>query len=381
MSLPAARLHFLKALFVLAASCLNGSAATAEAPPLVAGAEHQTIFRKEYAMSFRFYRLADGAFYVKWGTKPTTSHMDSRTLARFAAISTDGGRTWQPTDRDEVNPAFQSRLGQLVEADSYNWRNDAADRRAHYEAQGLEVRNTPDQRIAYAAGCFVRTSNDRGATWTTREIPVPPQALYAGYRDDRAFLRVNDRVLMRAIYGKPVARVRFYEAWLLRSEDNGETWQFLPLASSVEADVSHGETALAQAANGDIVAMMRTEPALGTRMWVCRSTDLGKTWSRPEQTPLHGHPAHLLRLRDGRLLCTYGIRDQPIGIRACLSRDDGRTWRAEDIVTLRTGADFKPDSGYPVTLETDDGTLATVYYLTRGDSTGIEVTRWKAPWK
>ena len=351
-------------------------------PPLVAGADHIALYREEYARNFTYFRLPDGPLYVSFGTKPTSNHMDPRTIRALAMLSTDGGRTWQRTERDEILPVLRSqRPGRLVEPDSYNWRYDTPDRRAHYEAQGLEVRNTPDNRIAFATGCFVRVSNDNGTTWTTREIPVPPQALYAGYRDDRALLRVGDRTILRAIYGKPVARVRYYEAWLLRSEDDGETWTVGPLAASVEADVSHGETALAQAANGDIVAMMRTEPALGTRMWVCRSSDLGKTWSKPEQTPLHGHPAHLLRLRDGRLLCTYGIRDQPIGIRACLSRDDGRTWRAEDIVTLRTGADFKPDSGYPVTMEWDDGTLVSMYYLTRGDRTGIEVTRWKAPWK
>jgi Neuraminidase (sialidase) len=365
-----------------AASFLHGAGPPDNPPPpLVAGAEHQVIFREDYAMGFRFYRLAGGAFYVKFPTKPTSSHMDPRTLASIAALSHDGGRTWQRTDRNEVNPAFRSKAGRIVEVDSYNWRHDTPDRRAHYEALGLEVRNTPDNRIAYATGCFVRESNNDGATWTTRDIPVPAQALYAGYRDDRAFLRLNDRVLMRAIYGKPVARVRYYEAWLLRSEDDGATWTVGPLAASVEADVSHGETALGQASNGDIVAMMRTEPAYGTCMWVCRSSDLGKTWSKPEQTPLHGHPAHLLRLRDGRLLCTYGVRDQPIGIRACLSRDDGRTWRAEDIVVLRTGANFKPDSGYPVTLEADDGMLLTMYYLTRDDRTGIELTRWKRAWQ
>lgn len=372
------RLRF--AGLALAAAGLQG--ASEIPPPLVAGAEHIPLYREEYARNFQFFRLPDGAFYVAFGTKPTSNHMDPRTIRTLAMISTDGGRTWERTARDEINPIFRSpQPGRLVKADTYNWRYDTPDRRPHYEALGLEVRNTPDHRIAYSTGAFARVSRDDGATWATREIALPPQALVAGYRDDRAFLRVNDRVLLRAIYGKPVARVRFYEAWLLRSEDDGETWQFLPLASSVDADVSHGETALAQAANGDIVAMMRTEPAYGTRMWVCRSSDLGKTWSKPVQTPLHGHPAHLLRLRDGRLLCTYGIRDQPIGIRACLSRDDGRTWRAEDIVTLRTGADFKPDSGYPVTLQADDGTLVSMYYLTRGDATGIEVTRWKNPWK
>jgi hypothetical protein len=75
------------------------------------------------------------------------------------------------------------------------------------------------------------------------------------------------------------------------------------------------------------------------------------------------------------------VRDVPIGIRTCLSRDDGRTWRAEDIVVLRTGADFQRDSGYPVTIEGTDGALLTAYYLTREGKTGIELTRWRNPWK
>lgn len=82
--------------------------------------------------------------------------------------------------------------------------------------------------------------------------------------------------------------------------------------------------ATAVAAAGDIVAMMRTEPALGSHLWAARSSDRGRTWSRAIKTPLQGHPAHLLRLRDGRLLCTYGFRDAPSGIRATLSRDDSR---------------------------------------------------------
>jgi hypothetical protein len=350
-------------------------------PPLVAGAEHQVIHRGDYSMDFRFYRLHDKTLYIKFATAPTSSHMDPRKLQRLAAMSVDEGRTWQMTDRNEMNPAYSSKPGRIVEPAGYSWRHDTPDRRAYYEARGLEVRNTPDKRIAYATGYFVRVSNDHGATWTTRDIDAPAVALGASYRDDRAFLRIDDRVVLRAIYGKPVARVRFYESWLLRSEDDGETWTFGPLAASVEADVSHGETAIARAANGDIVAMMRTEPAYGTCMWLCRSSDLGKTWSKPVPTPLHGHPAHLLKLRDGRLLCTYGVRDPPIGIRACLSRDDGRIWRAEDIVVLRTGADFKRDSGYPITIEGSDGALITTYYLTRGDKTGIELTRWRSAWR
>src|SRR5262245_37859965 len=47
-------------------------------PPLVAGAEHQVIFRGDYAMDFRLYRLKDRTLYVKFRTAPTSNHMDPR---------------------------------------------------------------------------------------------------------------------------------------------------------------------------------------------------------------------------------------------------------------------------------------------------------------
>ena len=97
---------------------------------------------------------------------------------------------------------------------------------------------------------------------------------------------------------------------------------------------------------------------------------------------MRGFPAHLLRLRDGRLLCTYGHREQPIGIRAAISRDHGRTWRESDIVSLRSDGSGPPsDNGYPLTAELADGTLVTVHYITRDGITGVEATRWRNPWK
>ena len=40
-------------------------------------------------------------------------------------------------------------------------------------------------------------------------------------------------------------------------------------------------------------------------------------------------PAHLLVLRYGRLLYTYGRREAPFGIRACLCKEGGRTWETD----------------------------------------------------
>jgi hypothetical protein len=185
-----------------------------------------------------------------------------------------------------------------------------------------------------------------------------------------------------SVYGRPTANLRFYETWLLRSENDGVSWDFLTVAADPDQKRSFGETSIERASNGDIVAMMRTEPALGSKMWTAYSTDRGQSWSKAVETSLHGHPPHLLTLSDGTLLCTYGFRDPPIGIRAALSRDHGRTWLEKDIVSLRSDGSGRPgDNGYPLTAELPDGTLVSVYYITRDGITGIEATRWENPWK
>jgi hypothetical protein len=357
-------------------------------PRAVPGAEHIVVHREAgrysaFPMLYRAPGPNGEALHVHFGAGETSSHVEGR-KQQHDFVSLDGGRTWKRSDRREPNPAWRTpgAPAQLVGPDVYNWRYVPADQRAILEANGIEVRNAPDGRVTYCVGAFVRTSNDGGATWQQREIPLPAQAIINGYLDAAATLRLDDRTILRAVFGKPAARVRYYESWLLRSEDNGATWSFSTIAADPSRDDrGFSETALVQAANGDVVAMMRIEPPMGTRLWVARSSDRGKTWSSPVETPLRGFPGHLLRLRDGRLLCTYGYREQPIGIRAAISRDDGRTWLEPDIVSLRSdGTGATSDSGYPLTAELADGTLVTVHYITRDGITGVEATRWKNPW-
>ena len=76
---------------------------------------------------------------------------------------------------------------------------------------------------------------------------------------------------------------------------------------------------------------------------------------------MYGGPGHLLNLADGRLLCTYGRRKAPFGVRACLSADGGRTWDLEREIVIR--ADLpNGDLGYPTTIEYAPGELFCCYY-------------------
>ena len=98
--------------------------------------------------------------------------------------------------------------------------------------------------------------------------------------------------------------------------------------------LSFGEPDIAETGPGEIFCILRTAN-LGGYLYGCRSFDGGETWSIPEPTPMYGHPGHLLPLDDGRLLCTYGRRTAPFGIRASLSEDGGRSWLVGEEIVVR----------------------------------------------
>ena len=173
-------------------------------------------------------------------------------------------------------------------------------------------------------------------------------------------------------------------AYVLRTEDDGDTWNCLPMALGDER-MSYNETALGTNAEGHVIALARTAESADKKraghLYQVTSTDRGKTWSQPADSGIWGYPAHLLRLPDGRLLATYGYRRVPMGIRACLSRDGGKSWDVEHEIILRAdGFGSGSDLGYPITQQLADGTLATVYYFNTIDNiTHICLTRWTPP--
>jgi sialidase-1 len=89
------------------------------------------------------------------------------------------------------------------------------------------------------------------------------------------------------------------------------------------------------------------------------SSDGGKTWTIPHPIGVWGLPSHLLRLRDGRLLMSYGHRRKPFGNQARLSEDGGHTW-SEPMIISGDGA--SGDLGYPSTVQLADGLLLSAWY-------------------
>lgn len=113
------------------------------------------------------------------------------------------------------------------------------------------------------------------------------------------------------------------------------------------------------------------------------SRDGGVTWSKPEPllSALGGAPAHILRHSSGVLISVYGFRGspygvKPFGIKAMLSRDNGRTWETDHVIYTNEAS---ADLGYPSTVELSDGSLATVFYAKgiEGNTAVIMQQNWK----
>jgi hypothetical protein len=107
------------------------------------------------------------------------------------------------------------------------------------------------------------------------------------------------------------------------------------------------------------------------RAWIesYRSDDNGANWThviRAVPDTGRGNPPSLVKLRDGRLVVTFGYRAEPYGIRARISRDDGRTW-SDDIVLRSDAVDW--DLGYTRSVQRPDGKIVTVYYYNDASST------------
>ncbi|MBS1830790.1 MAG: exo-alpha-sialidase [Acidobacteria bacterium] len=305
----------------------------------------------------------------------------------------------------------------LIEGDLETWASD--DEGRLWTRQGVPAVHEPGTtRIHVAAGLandgslvaittgwggpglrghviepWVSRSTDGGKTWqrTAGKLKAPSNVqhliafgnvvamggsklaapLYAGRRSP-AELRGEKKSLYPSLN----------DSHLFFSNDDGRTWGDPVLIGSEK----YNETAVIRLRADRWLAAART---IGGAMDLFISEDEGRTWKLdgPLTPPSH-HPGHLLQLKDGRILLTYGIRerlkvsatltnpDYAIGVR--FSKDEGRTWSAPSRLVSLPGS---TDGGYPATVQLPDGTLVTAYY-----SNGIPehrryhmgVVRWRS---
>ena len=198
-------------------------------------------------------------------------------------------------------------------------------------------------------------SSDSGRTWSIDKTGLPGEA-----SDGRRWVpfgdivRGDDGILRVAVYSVNDGRPYYERAWCMESRDGGRTWGgFAPL----DPGQARNETALLYLGDGKWLAAARRSALYGYL-----SADNGKTWQALGRLTNPGqHPGHLLRLRDGRILLSYGNRTGTVhAVEVRASADEGKTWSDPMRVV-----DWWGDGGYPSSVQLPDGQILTAYYAAK----------------
>jgi sialidase-1 len=218
-------------------------------------------------------------------------------------------------------------------------RWQAAHRRISPEAQQREL------------GQWMLRSTDGGITWSPRYSSI--------VSSPHGPIQLGDG---RQLYvGKEIWTGQ-RRLGVCESTDDGQTWNWLVEIPTREGDevADYHEPHAVECADGRILVHVRNHNQNHERETLqCESLDGGKTWSELRSIGVWGLPSHLLRLRDGRLVMSYGYRRQPFGNHVRISEDHGETW--SEPITLSADGD-SGDLGYPSTVELEDGMLLTIWY-------------------
>ncbi|PYY11896.1 MAG: hypothetical protein DMG69_02820 [Acidobacteria bacterium] len=327
--------------------------------------------------------------------------------------SRDNGHSWTEV-RDASLTAFpwgcyglpaKAPDGKLVSVVSADYVATPDERRAHLEQHGLTEFYTPrtewlyrpwplsmaeslrrkgiylfegdegSDRMAFSLlGYCCRTSNDGGKSWTIQPITgLPFFSNEAG--SFRNLITTRQGVWVASVFGTPnpnrdpVPADGFgtsklpIGSYALRSADRGATWTIHTIAYDSSGEHSFDETALLELPSGRILAMLRhsgfaDSSSRDVTLYRSHSADGGRTWATPVSSGIVGYPAHLLLLRNNRVLCTVGHRLDPWGHQAVISADEGRTWSVPKVIR----DDSLPGwTTYPMSSQLRDGSIFTTY--------------------
>jgi len=391
---PTARRAFLKTTTAAVAGALTSVRHSSQAAPSATITQIKTISAQP-----EFYhgwptiaRRSNGELWLAW-SGGRVSHICPFGQVR-AMTSKDDGKTWTwprvlldgaIDDRDcgfletakgtliattFSSLAYESYLEsgkQFGHYDGKSWttREMTASMRSQWQA--CHDRLTDDERKAELGSWLIR-SEDGGKTWSQRiatnvNSPHGPTQLADG----------------RLLYAGKQLWTDDKKIGVCESTDDGKTWTWLADIPNREGDTvlkGYHELHAVETDNGTIVAHIRNHNKANAGSTLqTKSTNGGKSWSIPRPIT-YGLPSHLLKLRDGRLLMSYGHRRAPFGNQARVSSDHGETWSEPMIIS---GDGMGADLGYPSTVELDDGSLLTVWYETMKEP-ALAVLR-QAHWK
>lgn len=377
---------------------LLSAIACAQTPPSAPAAtilEVRTITPKEepYSGWPTVVRRANGDLWSVW-SGGRDAHVCPMGQVR-AMTSRDGGVTWTyprvlldtaTDDRDAgvLETAKGTLLVTTFTSLAYEPYLKRAQSMGELKSGGWKAKPMPaDQLARWTAahdrlddaarkaelGEWVIRSTDGGLTWSPR-IPTVVNSPHGP-------IRLKDG---RLLYPGKELWTGSKRIGVAESLDDGLTWKWLaeiPTRPGDEVPTGYHELHGVETDDGRIFVQVRNHnKANAGETLQCESVDGGRTWSVPTSIGVWGLPSHLLKLRDGRLLMTYGHRRAPWGNQARVSADHGRTWSAPIILS---GEGAARDLGYPSTVQLQDGSLLSVWYEKTPDASVavLRQARWK----
>lgn len=278
--------------------------------------------------------------------------LDSATDDRDSGVlETDKGTLLVTTFTSLAYEDSLKKATAMAEQTDKGWQSKSMSVEQLARWKAAHARLNDEERKAELGEWIIR-STDGGRSWSKR-IPTLVNSPHGP-------IQLKDG---RLLYAGKQLWTGEKKIGVAESTDDGLTWRWLaeiPTRANDDAVKGYHELHAVEAADGTLIAQIRNHNTANKGETLqSESRDGGKTWSEPRSIGVWGLPSHLLKLRDGRLLMTYGHRRPPFGNQARFSRDNGKTW-GEPIILSGDGKGG--DLGYPSTVELADGTFLTVWY-------------------
>ena len=310
-----------------------------------------------------FRRAPDRKIFGESGS----NHVDPNSYLVMVR-SSDNGETWtedpelvysHPFGGSQDPCLLQLKDGTLL-CTSYGW--------AFLRPEGIANLKQPsfiNSGTAVFLGGYLVRSTDGGETWGDAIYPphIAPEVLNDAFGSPvKAY---NRGALYEANDGRILWIVAAHDTpnktsnHLITSNDKGLTWDYVsPVA--VDDKISFNEASIIETPKGDLVGFLRTA-GFDDQAVISRSTDGGKTF-KWESMGFQGHPLNALRLKDNRVLLTYGYRHKPYGIRARILNPECTDFATAPEIVLREDGG-STDIGYTWTTQLKDNRVLVIYYF------------------
>jgi sialidase-1 len=248
-----------------------------------------------------------------------------------AALSSDGGQTWQHAGRicpDKIDD-FTSEFGKMaVSIDGQAVANLVRHDRSQHPDEGLA--NT-DNLGFVPTELLTACSTDSGRTWSVPAVVDPPLVGPAFelcspitfLSDGRWILPTSTWMDWDGNLPNGNRMVAFVSA------DRGRTWPtYLDVMHSPDDNLIFWESKIVELSDGRLVAVAwcfdrKANADLPNQYAVSR--DGGATWSPYQSMGIQGQTLTPCRLPDDRIVCMYRRMDKP-GLWAVVSRLEGDRW-------------------------------------------------------